>query len=72
MVGGTAFLTLCGVKQLPLQNVCVNCINDSAEVKRQPELLAVLVVPRTEQPVLICEHVVLYDAQEEPDVVLTH
>ena len=38
------------------------------------QLLAVTVdvVPSIEQPVLVREHVVLYDAHEELDVVLTH
>ena len=35
----------------------------------QARILAVVVVPLTEQPVTVCEHVVVYDVQEEPDAV---
>ena len=34
----------------------------------QARILVVVVVPRTEQPVTVCEHVVVYDVQE-PDAV---
>lgn len=69
---GTAVPGLLPGRQRPLQKVCVACKNDAAGLAKQaPVAETVMVVPCTEQPVLVWVQVVVYDAHEELETLLT-